>query len=269
MDGRATETTPLTNAQARGKLEPSWTPELIAGMIQRAGKRAPRVTSRSVLRSMGQETWRTILCQRPNHSFPIQQCGRHLRVRNPPILQKSKRTYHSPGGRVSYGSPFGHFTASNTFSVDSCLLERLQRGLLWDPSVSPYEVQTPGQLLLYTGKKDSQSLDSVLLGLQSSLEGHIIALDIRRSEDHDILRGDLYSRLCVSAWTGYIQGTGGTAELGAYFGGSQNLDFPNLSGVDKNQTVGDSQSSKPQRPKTRTMTACSYLDSCSYATSPS
>ena len=67
-------------------------------MIQRAGKRARRMTSQSVLRSMGQETWRTILCQRPNHSFPIQQCGRHLRVRNPPILQKSKRTYHSPGG---------------------------------------------------------------------------------------------------------------------------------------------------------------------------
>ena len=157
------------------------------------------------------------------------------------------------------------------FPWTASLPERLQRGLLWDPSVSPYEVQTPGQLLLYTGKKDSQSLDSVLLGLQSSLEGHIIALDIRRSEDHDILRGDLYSRLCVSAWTGYIQGTGEvpTAELGAYLVFSQNLHFPNLSGVDKNQTVGGSQSSKPQRPKTRTMTACSYLDSCSYATSPS
>ena len=97
-----------------------------------------------------------------------------------------------------------------------------------------------------------------------------VQIDIRRSEDHDILRGDLYSRLCVSAWTGYIQGTGGevpTAELGAYFGGSRNLDSPNLSGVDKNQTVGGSQSSKPQRPKTRTMTACSYSDSCSYVTS--
>ena len=98
MDGRATETTLLTNVQTRGKLEPSWTPELIAGMIQRAGKRAPRMTSQSVLRLMGQETWRTTLCQRPNHSFPIQPCGRHLRVRNPPILQKCKRTYQSPGG---------------------------------------------------------------------------------------------------------------------------------------------------------------------------
>ena len=119
MDGRATETTLRTNAQARGKLEPSWTPELIAGMIQRAGKRAPRMTSQSVLRSMGQETWRTTLCQRPNHSFPIQPCGRHLRVRNPPILQKPKRTYQSPGrGESPNGSPFGHFTATNTFSTD-------------------------------------------------------------------------------------------------------------------------------------------------------
>ena len=98
MGGRATETTPLTNVQARGKLEPSWTPELIAGMIQRAGKRAPRMTSQSELRLMGQETWRTTLCQRPNHNFPIQSCGRHPRVRNPPILQKSQMTYQNPVG---------------------------------------------------------------------------------------------------------------------------------------------------------------------------
>ena len=70
----------------------------IAGMIQRAGKRAPRMTSQSVLRLMGQETWRTILCQRPNHSLPIQLCGRHLGVRNPPILQKPKRTSQNPVG---------------------------------------------------------------------------------------------------------------------------------------------------------------------------
>ena len=38
---------------------------------------------------------------------------------------------------------------------------------------------------------------------------HIIALDIKRSEDQDILRGDLYSQLCVSAWNGNIQGMGG------------------------------------------------------------
>ena len=35
---------------------------------------------------------------------------------------------------------------------------------------------------------------------------YIIALDIKRSEG---LRGDLYSQLCVSAWNGNIQGTGG------------------------------------------------------------
>ena len=94
------------------------------------------------------------------------------------------------------------------FPWTASLPERLQQGLLWDPSVSPYEVQTPAQLLLYTGKADSQSLDSVLLSRQSQLEGHIIALDIKRSEDQDILQGDLYSQLCVSAWNGNIQGTG-------------------------------------------------------------
>ena len=140
-------------------------------------------------------------------------------------------------------APFAHFTATNTFSMD-----------LWDPSVSPYEVQTPGELLLYTGKKDSQSLDSVLLSLQSSLEGHIIALDI--------LRGDLY-------WEGHLQGTGGgpncrTLSILRWF---PKPGFPKPVRVDKNQIVGGSQSSKPQRPKTRTMTACSYSDSCSYATS--
>ena len=93
------------------------------------------------------------------------------------------------------------------FPWTASLPERLQQGLLWDPSVSPYEVQTPAQLLLYTGKADSQSLDSV--SRQSQLEGHIIALDIKRSEDQDILQGDLYSQLCVSAWNGNIQGTGG------------------------------------------------------------
>ena len=68
------------------------------------------------------------------------------------------------------------------FSWTASLPERLQQGLLWDPSVAPYGVQTPGQLLLYTGKADPHTLDSVLLSLQSNLEGHIIALDIRRSE---------------------------------------------------------------------------------------
>ena len=81
------------------------------------------------------------------------------------------------------------------FPWTASLPERLQQGLLWDPSVSPYEVQTPAQLLLYTGKADSQSLDSVLLSRQSQLKGYIIALDIKRSEDQDILRGDLYSSL--------------------------------------------------------------------------
>ena len=99
------------------------------------------------------------------------------------------------------------------FPWTASLPERLQQGLLWDPSVSPYEVQTPAQLLLYTGKADSQSLDSVLLSRQSQLEGHIIALDIKRSEDQDILQGDLYSQLCVSAWNGNIQGTSTTPVL--------------------------------------------------------
>ena len=263
-------TTLLTNAQARGKLEPSWTPELIAGMIQRAGKRAPRMTSQSGLRSMGEETWRTILCQRPNHNFPIQPCGRHLRVRNPPIFQKPKRTYQSPGGASLLRLPLWTFHSYKHFFHGPPLSQSGSN----EGSFGTHQYitirGTDTQLLLYTGKKDSQSLDSVLLGLQSSLEGHIIALGLRRSEDHDILRGDLYSRLCVSAWMGYIQGTGGgpncrTWSILRWF---PKPGFPKPVRVDKNQTVGGSQSSKPQRAKTRTMTACSYSDSCSYATSP-
>ena len=154
MDGRATETTPLTNVQVRGKLEPSWTPDLLAGMIQRVGKRAPRMTSHSELRLMGQETWRTTLCQRPNHSFPIQPCGRHLRVRNPPILQKSRGLTKTPGGRVSYGSPSGHFTTANTFSMD-----RLSpRAAQTRAPLGPISITIWGaSYCFFTGKADSQS----------------------------------------------------------------------------------------------------------------
>ena len=118
MDGHAMETTLPTSVQVRGKLEPSWTPELIAGMIQRAGKRAPRMTSQSVLRLMGQETWRITLCQRPNHSLQIQPCGPHLRVRNPPILQKSKRTSQNPVGASLLRLPLWTFAATTPFSMD-------------------------------------------------------------------------------------------------------------------------------------------------------
>ena len=113
------------------------------------------------------------------------------------------------GGESPIAPPLHTSQLQTLFPWTASLPKRLKQGLLWDPSVSPYEVQTPGQLLLYTGKADSQSLDSVLLSRQSRLEGHIIALDIKRSEDQDILRGDLYSQLCVSAWNGNIQGTGG------------------------------------------------------------
>ena len=169
----------------------AWTlldPQLIAGMIQRAGKRAPRMTSQSGLRLMGQETWRITLCQ----------------------SQEVQEDFPKPSrGESPLAPPLDLLQLQQLFPWTASLPERLQQGLLWDPSVSPYEVQTPAQLLLYTGKADSQSLDSVLLSRQSQLEGHIIALDIKRSEDQDILRGDLYSQLCVSAWNGNIQKKGG------------------------------------------------------------
>ena len=126
---------------------------------------------------------------------------------NSPEVQKD---FPKPSrGESPPAPPLDLLQLQQLFPWTASLPERLQQGLLWDPSVSPYEVQTPAQLLLYTGKADSQSLDSVLLSRQSQLEGHIIALDIKRSEDQDILRGDLYSQLCVSAWNGNIQGTGG------------------------------------------------------------
>ena len=57
------------------------------------------------------------------------------------------------------------------------------QGLLWDPSVSPQPVKKPGQLLLYIGKSNPQSLDAVLLGQDADLEGHIIALDMTYSKE--------------------------------------------------------------------------------------
>ena len=95
------------------------------------------------------------------------------------------------------------------FPWTASLPERLQQGLLWDPSVSPYEVQTPAQLLLYTGKADSQSLDSVLLSRQSHLKGHIIALDIKRSEDQDILRETSTPNCASQPGMATSKGTGG------------------------------------------------------------
>ena len=162
-------------------------------------------------------------------------------------------------GESPMAPPLDTSQLQTLFPWTASLPERLKQGLLWDPSVSPYEVQTPGQLLLYTGKKDFQSLDSVLLSLQSSLEGHIIALDIRQSEDHDILRGDLYSRLCASAWRGHLQGTGGgpncrTWSILRWF---PKPGFPKpVRGRQEPDCWGFS------------VLDCSYSDSCSYATSP-
>ena len=146
------------------------------------------------------------------------------------------------------------------FPWTASLPERLQQGLLWDPSVSPYEVQTPAQLLLYTGKADSQSLDSVLLSRQSQLEGHIIALDIKRSEDQDILQ-ETSTPNCASQpgmATSKGQGEARIVGHGAYFVGFQNQASPNQSEVGENPTAGDSQSLRPRRPKTQIRTACSY-----------
>ena len=80
------------------------------------------------------------------------------------------------GGESLMAPPLDTLQLQTLFPWTASLPERLKQGLLWGPSVSPYEVQKPGQLLLYTGKADSQSLDSVLLSRQSRLEGHIIAL---------------------------------------------------------------------------------------------
>ena len=149
------------------------------------------MTSQSVLRLMGQETWRTTLSQRQNHDFPIQQGP----APSGPDPINSPEVHGDSSKLLRGGSPMAlsrdTSQLQSLFPWTASLPDRLQQGLLWNPSVAPYGVQTPGQLLLYTGKADSQSLDSVLLSLQSHLEGHIIALDIRRLEDHDILKGDL------------------------------------------------------------------------------
>ena len=95
------------------------------------------------------------------------------------------------------------------FPWTASLPERLQQGLLWDPSVSPPIFQSPGQLLLYAGLSDDASLDAYILKDQPALKDKVLAFDIRRTPSHDILKGDLYSSLCVGAWRGQIQGVGG------------------------------------------------------------
>ena len=57
------------------------------------------------------------------------------------------------------------------FPWTASLPERLQQGLLWDPSVAPYGVQTPGQLLLCTGKADPQSLGPYHCPRHSAIRG--------------------------------------------------------------------------------------------------
>ena len=188
MDGHATRTTLLTNAQVRGKLEPSWTPELIAGMIQRAGKRAPRMTSQSVLRLMGQETWRTTLCQRPKpqSSNPtVRPAPLGPEPTNSPEVQED---FPKPcGGESPMAPPLDISQLQKLFPWTASLPERLQQGLLWDPSVSPYEVQTPAQLLLFTGKADSESLDSRAFEPAVPIEGP------HHCPRHQTIRGSGYS----------------------------------------------------------------------------
>ena len=87
--------------------------------------------------------------------------------------------------------------------------ERLQHKLLWGSDIAPLGFQTPGQLLLYVGPADSKSLDSILYQMAPALKGHVLAFDIRRESDHDILQGPLYDQLCTHAWRGDLQGAGG------------------------------------------------------------
>ena len=87
--------------------------------------------------------------------------------------------------------------------------ERLQQKLLWGSDIAPLEFQIPGQLLLYVGLADSKSLDSILNQMAPALQGHVLAFDIRRESDHDILQGPLYDQLCTHAWRGDLQGAGG------------------------------------------------------------
>ena len=95
------------------------------------------------------------------------------------FVPASKPVFSNPTGRPAplgpdpINSPEVHGDSSNLLrggspmtpcrdsSWTASLPERLQQGLLWDPSVAPYGVQTPGQLLLCTGKADPQSLDEL------------------------------------------------------------------------------------------------------------
>ena len=206
MDGHATETTLPTSVPARGKLEPPLDTGAYSRHVPASGETRP-TNEEPVSAPIDGTGPGGLLCAsvRTNPTGTSAPSGPEP-VNSPGVHGDSSKLLR---GGSPMAPPRDISQLQELFPWTASLPERLQQGLLWDPSVAPYEVQTPGQLLLYTGKADSQSLDSVLLSLQSHLEGHIIALDIRRSEDHDILRGDLYAQLCVSAWNGYLQGTGG------------------------------------------------------------
>ena len=112
MDGRATETTLLTNVQTRGKLEP-------LSMDRRAHSRhdpesgETRPTNdepvRAPIDGTGDLADYFVPASKPQFSNPtVRPAPLGPEPTNSPEVQEDLS--QNPGGRVSYGSPFGHFT---------------------------------------------------------------------------------------------------------------------------------------------------------------
>ena len=145
--------------------------------------------------------------------------------------------------------------------------ERLQQRLLWGSQVAPLMFEKPGQLLLYVGLSDEKSLDSTLATMQPDLKNHLLAFDIRREPDHDILEGQLYDQLCTHAWNGEVQGAGGGPNCGVFWDGFQNQELQSRCVAGKNQIAGACRCCSPMRKRTLTMTACCSFDWWLYHTS--
>ena len=163
------------------------------------------MTSQSGLRLMGQETWRTTLCQRPNHSLPIQPCGRHLRVRVPTILQKSKSTSQNPGGASLLWLPLGTFYSYSNFFHGAPLFQSgSNKGSFGTHRFHHMKCKHQPSYCYILARHGLRAFEpAVPIGGPHHCPRHQTIRGPRYFE------GDLYSQLCVSAWNGNIQGTGG------------------------------------------------------------
>ena len=194
MVGPAMGTTPQTNAPTGANLEPSRDLELTAHRDLRAEKDPtneepyqvqtdgiPRSAPTFVPAKVHQFSK-----QIPHH--PLSGASATIRP-TPPDFSRVPPPQEAPiqqtGAHLT--PPTSIQSLQALFPWIASVPERLQLKLLWGSDIAPLKFETPGQLLLYVGLADSKSLGSTLHRMAPALQGHILAFDIRRESDHDIL----------------------------------------------------------------------------------